>query len=127
MYTDIFRINLINYIRNLIIIVILTILLQKCIIGIRINMKTKCKYVISVIILRLMVPDPLLSNPTDNTDSTYSLRGPLGGGDSEIDVFQTPSAPFVPIQPSPDIVLSPDIVPSPDITPKPKANRIIYG
>lgn len=56
MYTDIFRFNLSNNIRNLIIMVILTVLLQKCMIeqgkiGIRIYMK----YAIRVIMFRLII------------------------------------------------------------------------
>ena len=56
MYTDIFRFNIRNIRSNLMIMVILSILLQKCIeykvfIGVRVNMK----YIITIIIFRLTI------------------------------------------------------------------------
>jgi len=56
MYTDIFRFNLSNYIRNIIIIVILRILLQKCVMRTRkIRIRISINYAITVIILRLII------------------------------------------------------------------------
>jgi len=55
-YTDIFRFNLSNYIRNIIIIVILRILLQKCVMRTRkIGIRISINYAITVIILRLII------------------------------------------------------------------------